>query len=102
MHAIVDSLVADAHEDYIGLWQIVSHVSQQDKIKGDEVIRAESLRVLRLLLKRGLVVGELKAGGGFDPWPVQDVEAVVDRVEMKWKRLGHTPDIGDICWLSEE
>src|SRR5258708_6295206 len=93
--------LADTNDDYVGLWQIVSRVSKQDKSPSEEEIRAQALKALRSLLKNGLVIGDLKADGGFEQWPVQDTEAVISQVEMKWNELGHAPDIGDICWLNK-
>jgi hypothetical protein len=36
---------------------------------------------------------------GFHAWGVPPDEATA-RIERSWERLGHLPDIGDVCWLA--
>jgi hypothetical protein len=96
--SMVSELLTESLEDYVGLWEIVHKVS---KVQSDEVvIRAESLRVARILLEKGLIAGKLRRGGGFEPWPIQESDAVMRRIEMEWEKLGHLPGIDDICWFN--
>jgi hypothetical protein len=97
--AITDDLLAGADDDYVGLWQVVDGVKKYDKSLSEEQIRAGTLQVVFVLLRNGMVVGNLLPGGGFDPWPTQDAIAVTSIVEREWRTLGHSPEIGDICWF---
>lgn len=36
---------------------------------------------------------------GFVPWGLSPDDAMV-RVEQKWRDLGRSPDLGEICWLA--
>jgi hypothetical protein len=93
----VASFVREAAEDYIGLWQIVG--AARDKTnKPDEVITGV-LDIVRALLDRGLLAGNLKKEGGFEPWAQQQPDAVLSRIQEEWRALGHDPTIDDIAWF---
>ena len=96
---VVEALVADASEDYMGLWQIVRRVSLRLGSEDAAAVRTETLVVARKLLQHGLLVGDLANSGGFNAWTNQAPDVVVSRIEAEWGVLGRLPDIGDICWF---
>src|SRR5258706_1984335 len=90
----VDGLLVDADDDSLGLWQIVSRVAGQSKSLSEEGIRDQAFKVIRSLLKHGLVAGDLKSDGSFERWLVDDAD-VINKIEMRWNELGRAPEIGD-------
>ena len=56
-------------------------------------------QVVRALLERGLLAGNLTKSGGFSAWDQQQPNLVVDRIRQEWQQLGHDPTIDDIAWF---
>lgn len=94
----VASFVSEANEDYIGLWQIVGTV--KDRMNKPEDIMKEALDIVRELLGRGLLAGNLTKEGGFKPWGQQQSDAVLSRIQQEWRDLGRDPTIDDIAWFN--
>ena len=95
----VKVLVANAAEDYVGLWQLVKRAFRVLGSADEAEIMVTSMAITRDLLSHGLVVGELTESGGFSAWKDQAPDAVVRRIEAEWKTLGRPPNIGDVCWF---
>ena len=92
-------LVADAAEDYVGLWQLVNRTTSVLGSEDEASVINNTLLLVRELLSRGLVAGDLEESGGFAAWANQSTDYVVSRIESEWKVIGGPPDIGDICWF---
>ncbi|MBN9564370.1 MAG: hypothetical protein J0H14_27140 [Alphaproteobacteria bacterium] len=85
---------AEAHEDYVGLWQIAARTR-----RGGEIDREQALRIVHMLLERGLRIGNLTSSGGFIPWSRQEPGLVIDRIRREWIALGRDPSVNDIAWF---
>lgn len=94
---IISELIAEAKEDQVGLWLIISILEEEFDIVDREVMRARTLDVSRSLLESGIVVaGSYKPdGSGIEPWRLQ-IPEIVSRIDHEWDELGHEPNIGDI------
>lgn len=57
-----------------------------------------SLDAIRALLSDGLIDAGDVIGTTFCPWAL-GVDDTLARIAEGWRRLGRTPDAGDICWL---
>ena len=93
----VNSFVKEAHEDCVGLWQVVRRAKR--RATDEEDVKTLSRAMIESLLERGLVAGNLTKEGGFQPWSGQDSKAVVNRIQQEWQDLGRDPTIDDIAWF---
>ena len=99
---ICDDFQRESRNDYVGLWQVVNAIERDFKPANPEERRRLTLEVVKKLISNGLQAVSLKAAGsGCIPWPDQDVESVVTRINAEWDTLGHDPDIGDIVWFNK-
>jgi len=89
----VDDFMEEAHDDYVGLWQVVGR--SRSRQTTPESVRAEACTIVALLLERGLLAGNLTRDGGFVPWMQQEPDAVVRRIQREWDELGRDPSIDD-------
>ena len=96
---MAEILMADAAEDYVGLWQLVNRMTRVLGSEDEALVVKDTLLLVRELLSRGLVAGDLAESGGFDAWANQSPDYVVGRIETEWKAISAPPDIGDICWF---
>jgi hypothetical protein len=90
-----EDFYVEAHEDCVGLWQIVSRTARDG-----EAARERALSLVRMILTRGLRAGNLTENGAFAPWPQQEPDLVVGRIRREWIALGHDPTINDIAWFA--
>ncbi len=98
-------LLADCAYDDMGLWVVVSYVSD-DAFSDDsmpEWVRQKTLEVIRFLLQKGLIEAgnfEHEDSGGYRFQPMLlPVDKVINYIEREWDELGRAPNIGDICWF---
>jgi hypothetical protein len=92
-------LILSAEEDYIDLSAIAYEVESTLKVRGKDAIRNETIRILAELLEDGYIrAGIPTAGGGFNEWDENLVE-VVAHIDGEWRRLGRTPELGEIVWF---
>ena len=94
--AAVDEFRREAHEDYVGLWEIVRHWQDAGSASLDER-RDLTLETVRRLLEGGVVAGKFEEGQ-WRFWPEQGPVALA-RIETEWTALGHEPDVGEIVWF---
>ncbi len=85
--------------DEIGLWQVVA-AGQWRKLKGRD-LREFVIDVVREMLARGFRPGMHDPNDDFKlaPWPEQDHQAIIRRIETEWDALGRDPSIADIAWF---
>ena len=98
---ICDDFMREAEIDYIGLWQVINTVGYGFEPTTIEERRRLTLEVIKRLMARGLQAVDLGEGSSCIPWPDQNVESVMRRINAEWEALGHEPDIGDIIWLNK-
>lgn len=95
---LVDEFYTNSSEDIVGFFSIAKEVAE---IIGDEdIAREQTLRVVRILLTKGMAAGNPPyLPGGYKPWTNQDADAVINRIRSEWLQLGHAPGIADIAWF---
>ena len=93
----INDLMKEALEDYVGLWELVFQADQ--RIFDDAEVRAETLAMARILLNRGLVMGNL-INGAFIVWDQQHADSVIDRIEQEWDSLGPNGSVYNIGWFN--
>ncbi len=92
-------LILSAEEDYIDLSAIAYEVESTLKVRGKDAIRNATIRILAELLEDGYIrAGIPTAEGGFDVWDEELVE-IVAHIDGEWRRLGRTPELGEITWF---
>jgi hypothetical protein len=98
---ILEGLVAECHEDHVGLWRVVNAVRFDLGSANPAETRAMTLRLVgRLLHERGMQVGHPAPDGRrFIAWELPPDQAV-SRIEKEWSVLGREPDIGEIAWFT--
>ncbi len=88
-------------EEQLGLWFAIAPI--EDFYRGDDPasIKSKTLRVLRDLMKDGLIQAGVPTpdGAGFVPWDMP-ADAAIARIQKEWDALGHEPSIGDIVWFA--
>jgi len=95
---LVKEFYSETLEDIVGLFSIIQEVRELSI--NDNVVREETLHVVKALLAEGMVAGDPPYyPDGYKPWPDQDPSKVIDRIRSEWLQLGHTPDIPDIVWF---
>jgi len=96
---ILKNLIRECQEDYLGLWRIARRA--QDIARASDDVRPMTLELVRRILtdrRVKIVIGNFSRRG-FRPWTIAIPEAL-SRIEKEWERLGRTPNIGDIAWLT--
>ena len=100
---LIDELYVESSEDIVGLWEVVKMIEDltgPDSAAQDDRLMTVSLAIVCALLAKGLQAGDPPyQAGGYNPWPNQKSDAIVDRIRREWKQLGHAPSIPDIVWF---
>jgi hypothetical protein len=100
LNAMVNEFFTEAEDDLVGLWEIVSEVEERTGA-AEQVLREQTLEVVRELLVHGLVAGNPPYSvHGYRPWTDQRPDAVIDRIRSEWIALGRIPNIPDIAWFA--
>ncbi len=99
---LIDSYEKAITQDYIGLWEIVGNAKTVLKAKEAIDVQARTLDLVKRMLSRGFRPGHLAERGGFDDWPDQNPDSVLHRIEAEWNKLGHEPNINDICRFTRD
>ena len=95
---LADKFELEVRDDWVGLWEIVGSL---EKLAADQVtLLDQTIEVVRALLERGFVAGNLtRSAPGFEPWPDQRPDAIIQRIRSEWLALGRIPTIGDIAYF---
>jgi hypothetical protein len=97
---VLESLVEECHQDHVGLWEVVRAARLDLGALTAADTHATTLRLVRSLLDRGMLVGYPAADGvGFVPWGLS-AESAVRRIEQEWSVLGRDPNIGEVAWFT--
>jgi hypothetical protein len=81
-------LILSAEEDYADLASYAR-----------EVAREHTCRLIAELLENGYIrAGIPTAEGEFEAWD-EDLVEVVAHIDGQWRRLGRTPELGEIVWF---
>src|SRR4051794_28799806 len=91
------SLMAEFVDDYVGLWSVIRDVADASPVGASEMIKDDTLRLIKRLLIFGLIEAGFPSRDGrkFVPWklPIGDT---IQRIRSEWSALGRTPNIGEI------
>ena len=91
-------LILSAEEDYTDLSTYAHDVARAMELRGEDETRDRTLRLVAELLEGGHIrAGIPTATGGFEEWDEDPVE-VVAHINGEWRRLGRTPELGEIVW----
>jgi hypothetical protein len=95
-----DDFLVECADDYVGLWSAVRQVRAVFGGGPPEKVQEATLRILRELLREGLIVaGVPTKAGDLVPWQSPPNETV-ERIRHEWSALGRDPNIGDIVWFT--
>ncbi len=110
--AVVEDVLLEAREDYVGLWSIVQQIRDRG-LAGDVEIRDAALDVIRRLLSEHDVIAgsfgpprfpDITASAtfskhGFHVWSIP-TEKILQEISREWQALGRDPIIGEIIWFT--
>jgi hypothetical protein len=98
---VLENLVAECHEDHVGLWRVINAVRFDLGFVNPMETRAMTLRLVRRLLhERGMQVGQPAPDGRhFVSWELPPDQAV-SRIEKEWSALAREPNIGEVAWFT--
>ena len=85
-------------EDWVMATDVAWVAKSTGGAAGEDLIRTLSVRLIRRVLEDGMMeIGDVTDGGFFE-WnlPIDEAAELVDR---KWRELGRSPNLGDVCWL---
>ena len=95
---IVEELYVESSDDIIGLWEVAKLV--EELIGECDAVRPCSFTIVRALLAKGLLAGDPPFSSvGYAPWPDQNPDSIISRLDREWLALGQTPNIPDIAWF---
>lgn len=88
-------------EDWLGLVVVANFVRRRCDVADNHEVKRLSLQAVRLIMERGFRVGQFKHYGDSKliPWPEQDPDAVVARIDKEWDPAKGDPNINEICWF---
>lgn len=88
-------------EDWLGLVVVANFVRRRCDVADNHEVKRLSLQAVRLLMERGFRVGQFRYYGDSKliPWPEQDPDAVVARIDKEWDPAKGDPNINEICWF---
>ena len=103
VESVLEELVGWGEDDWIGLWLIVAHVSDELGVEENAKQLEVTVVLVKELLKRGLQAGNSpvqNSGPRFLPWPDQDPETIAAFIEQQWRRNDKFPSWGDAPWFA--
>lgn len=94
-------LVAEAAEDFLGFWLVLSQVQNVLGVEEKPTDRELTLKIVRELLVEDLLLpgSPIDQGPDFDPWNLP-VDEAMSRLEKAWDELDDEPFTGDIAWFT--
>jgi len=100
LDAAREAVVTNVRDDWVGLWVIPWWFERLCPGLSDDEMREASIVLVRTMCEAiEIVVGDLAGPLDFRPWQLTTDE-VVKRIDEEWRRLGHTPSIGEVAWFS--
>jgi len=97
MAAVTEMVSHELDEDFVELWSLPWYIRSMWPEASDEDVRVVSEAILKDLLSRDVLLGDLDGGTGeFLPWRLENPVGVAMHM---WAELGRDPTIGEIAWL---
>jgi len=95
--SIAQQVLAECHEDYVGLWSVVRRIRGAGVGNDSRVIETTLLLLTKLLSEQKIKTGQF-SDQKFHEWIMRPQE-IIAKIEHEWKNLGRDPDIGEIAWF---
>jgi hypothetical protein len=99
---IANSVIAECHSDYDGLWCIIGAVKYHEVPFEKSDIRATVFEIIhRILQEKDIVVGDFVRKNDvihFQPWDYS-IEQAIARIDNEWNQLGRDPGVNEIAWF---
>lgn len=100
LEQIKAAIIAEAEEDFIGLWEIVREVRETTELNDEEAVRSATLAVVEDLVRGGQIRAGVLSGDGRELYEwAESAELVIERINREWLELGRDPNIGEIAWF---
>lgn len=101
LDALKQDALAECEEDHVGLWSIVWTVRRHLPQADSRQVRQTTMKLLEDLLREGSIEAGTPSPNGrdFKSWNLP-AEAVIERIDAEWDRLGREPNIGEIVWFT--
>jgi len=105
LEQLKEHLLAQCHDDEVGLWFIIKGVRRDLHVEDPDEVRRLTLKLVRDLLARGDVVagyyppvGSGIPAGRIVPW-TGTIDEILARINKEWDELGREPNIAEIVIL---
>jgi hypothetical protein len=96
---LIDEVLVRGADDWVMAAEVAWLARSVGGASTDGEVLDVSVDLIRTVLTEGLMeVGDV-TDGGFFAWGLPVAEAV-QRIEDAWRGLGHSPNLGEVCWLS--
>ena len=95
----VEDITRSITQDYEGLWQVASFFRDRLKIQSDAEVKEKSFEVIRKLMARNIMPGNLAAKGGFTFWQGTP-EELLARIDAEWPKTGIPRLSYTECWFA--
>jgi hypothetical protein len=96
---MMKDFVAAAPDDWIGLWEVVKVLEDNDTTRSPDEVKRLTLAFVEEMLRRGFVAGDPPTHDGVRHWKNQDHRYVIRRIDEEWAALGSIPIMIDIAWF---
>ena len=96
---LLDELLLRGLDDWVMAAEVASLARSVGGAATDTEVRDMAVEAISAVVEDGLMqVGDVSDGGFFE-WDMKPEDAV-QRVASEWRALQRSPDIGEVCWLS--
>ncbi len=97
---ILEGILRECKEDFVGLWVILWEVKNEYPQKSAEEQRDVAMDLVKTLLEDDeIVVGQFTKDRQFLPWNLSQEQAFA-KIKEEWAQLGAEPSLGDIAWFT--
>ena len=97
--ACATELLKRGLDDWIQAAEVASVVQSVDRQATSADIRRVALEVIDELLRGEFMKAGDVTSDGFTEWSMTPAEAI-ERIAREWSALSQSPELGEICWLS--
>lgn len=95
----IAGLFQDAQFDYTSLRDIIDAANDASDANPRLNRMQRTFDLLRRLLEKGFQAVDLTKDGKCVPWPDQNPDAVIRRIEAEWRRAGEEGYVGFAFWF---
>ena len=95
----VDNITREILVDYEGLWAIAWYFRNNLKIESDAEVKEKTFAVIRKIMERNIMPGNLSGRGGFTFWQ-GTTEELLARIDAEWPKTGIPRLSYTECWFA--